>query len=59
MQSQKKLIVWYIDIIKNHTLAKKCSQHYEIKILNSKKYDEQVNLTRSSIKNKLFKIKKE
>ena len=39
-------------------LPKKCS-HYEIKILNSKKYNEQLNLTRSSIKKKLFEITKE
>ena len=32
---------------------------YEIKVLNSKKYEEQLSLTRSSIKNKLFEITEE
>ena len=32
---------------------------YEIKVLNSKKYEEQLSLTRSSIKNKLFQITEE
>ena len=31
---------------------------YEIKILNSKKYDEQLNLIKFSIKNKIFEITK-
>ena len=34
-------------------------QLYEIEILHSKKYDEQLNLTRSYIINKLFEITKE
>ena len=32
----------------------KCSQRYAIKIRNSQKYDEQLNLTRHSNKNNLF-----
>ena len=35
------------------------SQRYKIKTLNSKKYDEQLNVARSSIKNKLPEITKE
>ena len=31
-------------------------KHYEIEIVNSKKYGEQLKLTRSSIKSQLFKI---
>ena len=47
-----------LHLIKKYILPKKCLQHYEIKTENSKKYDEQINLTRSFIKNKLFeKIK--
>ena len=30
-----------------------------MKILNCEKYDDQINFTKSSIKNKLFKITKE
>ena len=48
-----------LDITKKHTLSNKCSQRCEIKILNPKSYDEQLNLTRSSIKNKSFEITKE
>ena len=48
-----------LDIIKKHILPKKFSQRYEIKFLHSNKYDEQLNLTRSSIKNKLFETNKE
>ena len=33
-----------LDIIKKHILPKKCSECSEIKILNSEKYDEQINL---------------
>ena len=43
-----------LDIIKRHILPKKCSQDYEIKILNSEKHDEQLNLTRSSIKKRII-----
>lgn len=43
-----------LDLIKKHILPKTCSQHYEIKIVNSKKCDEQLNLAKSFIKNKLF-----
>ena len=43
-----------LDIIKRYIFLKKCSQRCEIKILNSKMYDKQLNLTRSSIKNKIF-----
>ena len=53
-QSQKPLID-----IKKYIIPKNCSQCYEIKISNSGKYDEQINLTISSIKNKLFEITKE
>ena len=42
-------------VIKRHILPKKCSQRYEIKIINSKKDDEQCKLTRSSIKKKYLK----
>ena len=38
-------------------LPKKCSQRYEIKIVSSKKCDEQLNLARP-IKNKFFEITK-
>ena len=47
-----------LDLIKRHFLSKKCSQRYEIETVNFKNYDEQLNLTRSSIKNKLFEISK-
>ena len=47
-----------LDLIKRYILPKKCSQLYEIKIVNSKKYDEQLNHTRS-IKNKWTEITKE
>ena len=40
-----------LDLIKRYILPKKCLQLYEIKIVNSKNYDEQLNHTRS-IKNK-------
>ena len=48
-----------LDLIKRNILPKKCSQCDETKILTSKKYDEQLNLTRSSIQNKLFEITEE
>ena len=48
-----------LDLIKKHNLPKKCFQQYEIKITVSKKHDEQLNLTRSSNKNKLFAISEE
>ena len=48
-----------MDNIKKYIIPKNCSQCYEIKISNSGKYDEQINLTISSIKNKLFEITKE
>ena len=41
-----------LDLIKRYILPKKCSQQFEIKIVNSKKYDEQLNLARSPVKNK-------
>ena len=56
IQSQKPPIV---RIVKRHVFPKKSSQHHEIKILNSKRYDEQLNLAISSIKNKLFETTKE
>ena len=37
-----------LDNIKIHILPKICPQQYETKIINSKKSDEQLNLTRSS-----------
>ena len=40
-------------------LRKKYSKLYEIKILSSKMYDEQLNLARSSIRNKLLGTTKE
>ena len=43
-----------LDIIKRHILPKKCSQSYEIKILNFEKHDEQLNLTRSSIMKRII-----
>ena len=48
-----------LDVIKRNNLPKNCSQCYETKILDSNKYDEQLNLTRSSIKIELFEITKE
>ena len=48
-----------LDVIKRHILPKKYSQRYEMKIFNSKKCEEQLNLTRSSIKNIFFEITKE
>ena len=45
-------------IIKKYIFPKKCLQPYEIKILNSKKYNEKLNLTRSDIKDKLIEITK-
>ena len=49
-----------LELIRRHNnLPKNCSQLYGIKILYSKQYDEQLNLTRSHIKNKLFEITKE
>ena len=46
-------------LLKKHNRPKKYSQRYENKIVTSKKYDEHGNVTRSSIKNKLFEISKE
>ena len=48
-----------LNIIKTHALPGKWSQRCEIKKLNSKRYNVQVNFTRYSIKNKLFEINKE
>ena len=48
-----------LDIIKRHILPEKCSQRYETKLVNSKKYDEKLNLTGPSIENKLSEINKE
>ena len=48
-----------LDLIKRNIFLKKCSQCDETKILTSKNYDEQLNLTRSSIQNKLFEITEE
>ena len=49
-----------LDTINRHILLKQRSQCNGIKILNSKKYDTSLlNLTRSSIKNKLFEISEE
>ena len=45
--------------IKKHIFPRKCLLCCEIKILNSKKYHEKLNITRSSIKNKLIEITKE
>ena len=39
-----------------HIIPKKGSQRYEIKVLNSKKYDEEINLVTTSIKNKLLEM---
>ena len=46
-------------IIKKYVFPKKCLQLYEITILNSKMYNEKINLTRSAIKDKLIEITKE
>ena len=49
-----------LELIRRHNnLLKNCSQLYGIKTLHSKPHDEQLNLTRSCIKNKLFEITKE
>ena len=45
-------------MIKRHTVPPKCSQRFEIKIINSKEYDWQLNLTKSSIENQLLEITK-
>ena len=45
-----------LDIVKTYFLPKNSSQSYEIKISSSEKYDEQLNLARSSIKNKFFDL---
>ena len=47
-----------LGLIKRHIFPKRCSQHHEIKIVNSKEYDEQLNHTRYSIKNVLFETTK-
>ena len=47
-----------LDIIKTHILPKNVC-NMKLKSKKSKKYDEKFNLTRSSIKNKLFQITKE
>ena len=47
-----------LGLIKRHILPKRYSQHHQIKIVNSKEYDEQLNHTRYSIKNVLFEITK-
>ena len=39
-----------------HIIPKKGPQRYEIKVLNSKKYDEEINLVTTSIKNKLLEM---
>lgn len=39
-----------------HIIPKKGSQRYEIRVLNSKKHDEQINLAKTSIKNKLLEM---
>ena len=46
-------------IIKKYVFPKKCLQLYEITILNSKMYNEKINLTRCAIKDKLIEITKE
>ena len=48
-----------LDIIKTHILPKNVCNIMKLKSKKSKKYDEKFNLTRSSIKNKLFQITKE
>ena len=47
-----------LGLIKRNILPKRCSQHHQIKIVNSEEYDEQLNHTRYSIKNVLFEITK-
>ena len=44
-----------LDLIKTYS-PENCPKQHEIKIENSKMYDEQLNLKRSSINNKLFKM---
>ena len=39
-----------------HIIPKKGWQRYEIRVLNSKKYDEEINLATTSIKNKLLEM---
>lgn len=48
-----------LDLIERHVLHKIFSQRHKIKTKNSKKYNDQINLARSSIKNNLFEITKE
>ena len=49
-----------LELIRRHNnQPQNCLQLYEIKILISKKYDQQLNFTRSYIKNKLHEISKE
>ena len=48
-----------LDFNKRYILPKIFSQHFEINVENFKKYDEQLNLTRSSIKNRSLEITKE
>ena len=45
-----------LDLVERYVPPRKCSQSHKIKIVNSTKYDEQLKLTRSSIKNELFEI---
>ena len=46
-----------VELLRAHNnLPKHCLQLYEIKILNSKDHDEQLNLKKSCIKRKLFEI---
>ena len=60
IQDQKPLMVRYNQmLLKEIIFQKNCSQCYETKILDSIKYDEQLDLTRSSIKIELFEITKE
>ena len=40
--------------MKSHILPKTCSHRYGIEILSSTKFGEQLNLTRSFVKNKIF-----
>ena len=47
-----------LDLIKRNILPKICSQQYEAKITNHKKYDELLNPSRPSIKIQLSKITK-
>ena len=48
-----------ISLIKKHNLPRKFLKHYEIKVAISKKYCEQFNVTKFSIKNRLMEITKE